>query len=114
MGVFIERLKSVLSSLRQDSSQKKDSVGVSAFWAVLEEWTDTIPNSKEELACIEKIKVTSVFRRELLLAYQMIQEDTPLKEVLFARISRCPGISPDEWIEVAELTLMMGSIRRRR
>ncbi|MGB8815677.1 MAG: hypothetical protein WCC74_00335 [Minisyncoccia bacterium] len=100
--------------MRKDSSLKDREVEVSTFWSIIEDWENTTPNSLEDKACVEKIKNMPMFKKELLLAYQMIQEDTPLKDVLLMRIINCAEVNVDDWIDAADLTIDVGSIQRRK
>jgi len=87
------------------------NVEISSFWAVFEEWINTAPNSREDWACVEKLKFTLVFKRELLLAYHMLPEDIPLKRILLSRIEFCE-VNSMEWEEAAISALSVGMIQR--
>jgi hypothetical protein len=109
----------VLALLPQHSdSSTKEGIAPSSFWMFFEKWIETVPNSSEDLAYIEKIKGTLVrrlfYKAELLLAYHMLQDGLPLKEILLNEMEHWRHISEDEWIEAATNAMYRVRVRRKR
>jgi len=96
----------VLALLPQYSeSSPKKVVGPSSFWIFFKSWSETIPNSPEDLVYVEKIKTAIThrlfYKEEFLLVYHMLQDGTPLKGILLNEMEHWSHISDDEWIEAA-------------
>lgn len=99
-------LRRVLALLPQhsDSSTEKE-VGQSSFWMFFEKWIETVPNSPDDVAYVDKIKIALAhklfYKEEFLLAYHMLQDDTPLKKVLLNEMEHWRHISGTEWEDAA-------------
>jgi len=94
MSDFLKKLRSILPFLQPKPLLGKvidevESIETSSFWEIFGEWRNTIPGSSEEMSSMERIRFVSVFKKDLLLAYYILENDTPLKKVLRDRIKSC-------------------------
>ena len=86
MDAQLNKLRQALSLLQPDFGYCQ-KVRVSSFWMAFEKWLGTIPNSAEDTACMKELKKKPAYIRELLLAYHILQNGTPLKRIIEERIS---------------------------
>ena len=106
MNTFESRIKTAIALLRSKP------IYITDFWMYFINWLESVPNSQNDRASIENMRISRVFKSDLLLAYHLLG-DTLLKRVLAERIKHCQ-VTQQEFEDASYAALTIGYIKRKR